>query len=106
MSTGIKNFSRISPSDYSGRFLQLNEFISKRHFELLDKSDAARAEVKSIDDLKVYSEFMRKNFIEKLGGIPESGDRFKYENIVVEILGTDSKKIESLLVTISEEEEE
>jgi CBS domain containing-hemolysin-like protein len=44
--------------------------------------------------------------IEKLGRIPASGDFFEYENIRVEILATDLKKIEELLITLVKEDEE
>ena len=44
--------------------------------------------------------------IEKLGRIPASGDFFEYENIRVEILATDLKKIEELLITLVKEDDE
>lgn len=44
--------------------------------------------------------------IEKLGQIPQSGDAFEYEGVRVEILDTDLKKIDTLLVTIVRSEEE
>lgn len=64
-------FKNLWPSGFSGRYTQLNEFLTEKQLALLKKSDAARAEIDSAEKLQAYAKKMRETFIEKLGGIPE-----------------------------------
>lgn len=71
MDIEFKHFSQFSPSRFSGRANQLNDFVNRRHLALLDEGDAKRAELDTIEKVEAHAAEMRKTFLEKLGGIPE-----------------------------------
>ena len=64
-------FSEFSPNRFSGRANQLNDFVNRRHWALLDAGDAQRAELDTIEKVEAHAAKMRRIFLEKLGGIPK-----------------------------------
>ncbi len=70
MSGELTPFAGLNPSMFSGRAIQLSDFLTARQKRLLDQSDEARAELSSTEQVKEYARRMRETFLEKLGGIP------------------------------------
>lgn len=71
MNENFRHFSNFSPNRFSGRMNQLNEFVNRRHFALLDAGDRKRAELDTVEKVQAHATYMRQTFLEKLGGIPE-----------------------------------
>lgn len=71
MKESFDTFAWMSPNDFSGRYVQLHEFLTARQLALLDKSDANRAKIDSIEKHQAYAKYMKETFIQKMGGIPE-----------------------------------
>ena len=71
MSGSFDTFSYMSPNDFSGRYVQLHEFLTARQRALLDKSDARRNQLDSVEAVQAYAAYMKDTFIQKMGGIPE-----------------------------------
>ncbi len=71
MSEAFQIFSSMSPNDFSGRYVQLHEFLTARQLALLDRGDANRARLNSVEQVREYARYMKETFIEKMGGIPQ-----------------------------------
>ena len=71
MSGTFDTFSYMSPDDFSGRYVQLHEFLTARQLALLDQSDANRAKLDSTEKVQAYAQYMKETFIQKMGGIPK-----------------------------------
>lgn len=56
---------------FSGRTLQFYDFLRKEQLSLLEESDRRRAQLDTVEKVEAYARNMRKNFMEKTGGIPE-----------------------------------
>ncbi len=70
MSRDFEPLAHRSPSNFSGRSTQFHTFLEQRQMPLLQAADERRRQIDSIDKLRAHNEFMRKTFIEKMGGIP------------------------------------
>jgi len=97
MSSEFIAFTYMNPSAFSGRYTQLHEFLTARQLPLLDKSDARRAQIDTIEKKQEYAEYMRKAFIQKMGGIPERDCPLNAKTTNVIDMGTYT--IESVIYT-------
>ena len=59
-----------TPAVFRGGYVQLNRFLENRQLSLLKESDERRSKIDSVEKLRAHGEFMRKEFIARIGGIP------------------------------------
>ena len=70
MSRDFEPLNYRSPSSFSGRSTQFHVFLEQRQMSLLQAADERRGQIDSIDKLRTHNEFMRKTFLDKMGGLP------------------------------------
>ena len=70
MNTRFEPFAQRYPSHFSGRSIQLHTFLEQRQLPLLQSADERRARIDSLEQLEKHATFMRKTFVEKMGGLP------------------------------------
>lgn len=71
MSARFDPFAQRHPSHFSGRSTQLHGFLEQRQLPLLQAADERRARINSLEQLEKHAAFMRKMFVEKMGGLPK-----------------------------------
>ena len=70
MSSLFEPLAYRSPPCFSGRSTQFHTFLEQRQLPLLQAADERRARIDSLDALRAHNEFMRKSFLEQIGGLP------------------------------------
>jgi len=87
------------------------EVVERAHgeYELdgdMTVSDFAELVGISEDSLDIDSETVGGWTVEEFGTFPRVGDKFEYENLTVEVLKMDCRRVEKVLVTVKESESE
>ena len=97
MASRISDYSTMSPSAFSGRTTQLDEFTKRLQLRLFDKADEARVSLSDKEEVTKYAQKMKSEFMKRLGDIPERATNLNAQ--ILNTVKTDNFTLETIVYT-------
>ena len=95
MAEAFEIFSNISDQYHRCSGNQLRDHVYARQLKKLDEGDAYRASIQTREELEAYNRTVRKEFVERLGGLPDMS--LPLDAVVTKTQETEEFTLESIL---------
>lgn len=95
MATDFSVFTAITDQYHRCSGNQLRDHIYGRQLKKLDANDAFHASIQTVEELEAYNRTVRREFVERLGGLPDMS--LPLDAAVTNVLETEEYTLESIL---------